>query len=92
MRFSDKALSSGQRFAARVEYHGGHYHGWQAQPHLAVATVQEEVEAALGKVAEAPVSTICAGRTDTGVHGYGQLIHFDDHVARRVETGNLGLN
>ncbi len=92
MRFSDKALSSGQRFAARVEYHGGHYHGWQAQPHLAVATVQEEVEAALGKVAEAPVSTICAGRTDTGVHGYGQIIHFDAPAARSVKAWTLGVN
>jgi len=43
LRLSDELLPTGQRLAARVEYHGGHYHGWQAQTHLSVATVQEEV-------------------------------------------------
>ena len=42
LRFSDEALASGTRVAARIEYHGGGYHGWQAQPHLNVATVQGE--------------------------------------------------
>ena len=40
-------MSVGARIAARIEYHGGHYHGWQAQPHLSVPTVQEALEAAL---------------------------------------------
>mgnify|MGYP001405901904 CR=1 FL=1 len=34
-RLSNQPLRAGQRIAARIEYHGGHYHGWQAQPHLA---------------------------------------------------------
>ena len=46
-RLSNQPLRAGQRMAARVEYHGGHYHGWQAQPHLAVPTVQEALEEAL---------------------------------------------
>jgi Pseudouridylate synthase len=37
-------LVPGTRVAARIEYHGGDYYGWQAQPHLAVATVQETLE------------------------------------------------
>jgi len=85
-------LPNGQRFAARVEYHGGHYHGWQAQPHLAVATVQQEVEVALGKVAGCLVRTICAGRTDTGVHGFGQIIHFDAPTTRSVKAWTMGTN
>ncbi|GIR83165.1 MAG: hypothetical protein CM15mP84_09130 [Cellvibrionales bacterium] len=44
-------LGSGTRVAARIEYHGGGYHGWQAQPHLDVATVQETLEEALSSVA-----------------------------------------
>ena len=92
MRLSDQALPRGQRLAARVEYHGGHYHGWQAQPHLVIATVQEEVELALSKVAGEAVRTICAGRTDTGVHGFGQIIHFDAPVARSVKAWSMGAN
>jgi len=53
-RLSNQPLKAGQRIAARIEYHGGHYHGWQAQPHLAVPTVQETLEAALQKIAGVP--------------------------------------
>jgi tRNA pseudouridine38-40 synthase len=92
VRLSDQALPPGQRFAARVEYHGGHYHGWQSQPHLPVSTVQEEVEAALARVANVPVRTVCAGRTDAGVHGFGQIIHFDAPTQRSVKAWTLGTN
>ena len=92
MRLSEELLPAGQRLAARVEYHGGDYHGWQAQPHLAVATVQETLEAALGEVAGQAVGTICAGRTDTGVHGFGQIIHFDAPVERSKKAWLMGTN
>ena len=80
LRFSDDALVPGTRVAARIEYHGGDYHGWQAQPHLAVATVQDTLETALSSIAGVSVTSTCAGRTDTGVHGFSQIIHFDDPV------------
>lgn len=92
MRLSDQVLPAGQRFAARVEYHGGHYHGWQSQPHLPVATVQEAVESALGMVASEAVRSVCAGRTDTGVHGFGQIIHFDAPAPRSVKAWSMGAN
>ena len=92
MRLPDEVLASGTRVAARIEYHGGHYHGWQAQPHLQVATAQETLEKALGTVAGTPVSTTCAGRTDTGVHGFAQIIHFDDPVGRSVKAWVMGGN
>jgi len=92
LRLSDELLPTGQRLAARVEYHGGHYHGWQAQTHLSVATVQEEVESALGTVAGTSVRIICAGRTDTGVHGFGQIIHFDAPVQRSPKAWCIGAN
>ena len=92
MRFSDEALVPGTRVAARIEYHGGGYHGWQAQPHLDVATVQETLEEALSSVAGVSVTTTCAGRTDTGVHGYSQVIHFDDPAGRSIKAWVLGTN
>ena len=92
MRLPDEALASGTRVAARIEYHGGHYHGWQTQPHLQISTAQETLENALGTVAGTPVSTTCAGRTDTGVHGFAQIIHFDDPVGRSVKAWVMGGN
>ena len=62
---SDVPFHSGQRVAARVEYHGGHFHGWQAQTKLSCPTVQGAVEEALGQIACERVATVCAGRTDT---------------------------
>lgn len=82
----------GTRFALRVEYHGGHFHGWQAQPHLDCDTVQESLEAALSAIAAQPVKTLCAGRTDTGVHGHGQVVHFDDPVGRSAKAWVMGGN
>ena len=90
--FSSEPLSPGTRVAARVEYNGRDFSGWQAQPHLDVATVQETLESALSSIAVAPVSTTCAGRTDAGVHGFGQIIHFDDPVGRSPKAWIMGVN
>ena len=92
MRLSDSLLSPGARVAARIEYHGGHYHGWQAQPHLSVPTVQEALEASLQEIAGVSVRTTCAGRTDTGVHGFAQVVHFDDPVGRSLKAWVMGTN
>ncbi|MBN7798666.1 tRNA pseudouridine(38-40) synthase TruA [Parahaliea mediterranea] len=85
-------LAAGARVACRIEYDGGHYSGWQAQPHLEVATVQQTLEAALGRVANTEVRVHCAGRTDTGVHGFAQVVHFDPPVARSPKAWVLGTN
>ena len=47
---------------------------------------------ALSSVAGVSVTTTCAGRTDTGVHGYSQVIHFDDPVGRSIKAWVLGTN
>lgn len=92
MRFSDAPLAPGSRVAARVEYHGGHYHGWQAQPHLSIPTVQEALERALSEISGEAIKTTCAGRTDTGVHGFAQVVHFDDPVGRSLKAWVMGTN
>ncbi|MFB9885392.1 tRNA pseudouridine(38-40) synthase TruA [Balneatrix alpica] len=79
------------RVALGVEYDGSQFHGWQAQK-FAVASVQAELEAALSKVAAEPISVICAGRTDTGVHASEQVVHFDTHVTRDMRAWILGTN
>ena len=69
------------RVALGIEYDGSAFHGWQAQQD-GVRTVQTELEAALAKVANHPLRVVCAGRTDTGVHALGQVVHFDTEAQR----------
>ena len=79
-----------QRFAAGVAYMGGEVHGWQKQPQH--PSVQECVETALSKVANHTISTVCAGRTDQGVHALGQIIHFDSKSKRTPTQWRQGAN
>jgi tRNA pseudouridine38-40 synthase len=78
------------RIAALVEYDGTDYAGWQSQSHS--ASLQDEVERAIGFVAGAPIRAVCAGRTDSGVHAVGQVIHFDSPAARTPRAWVLGAN
>jgi tRNA pseudouridine38-40 synthase len=79
------------RIALGIEYDGRAFKGWQVQRH-AVRTVQGELERALGAVAAHPVRVVCAGRTDTGVHATGQVVHFDTTAERSARNWVLGAN
>ena len=68
------------RIALGVTYRGTAYNGWQSQP--GGKTVQDHLEHALSRFAGQGVRTICAGRTDTGVHGLNQVVHFDTELVR----------
>ena len=64
------------RLRLDLAYDGTAFHGWAAQPQL--RTVQGTLEAALAQVLRVPeAATTCAGRTDTGVHARGQVVHLD---------------
>lgn len=78
------------KIALGVEYCGQHYHGWQKQPDA--LNVQGHVELALSNVADDLVEIVCAGRTDTGVHGLGQVVHFKSTVMRTNRAWVLGAN
>jgi len=80
-----------QRIALGVEYDGRDFSGWQAQKE-GVVTVQGAVERALSKVANGPVSVVCAGRTDSGVHAAEQIVHFDTVVERTNRSWVYGAN
>jgi tRNA pseudouridine38-40 synthase len=85
-------FAAGERIALAVEYDGSGFFGWQAQRNLRLPTVQESLETALGKIAATPISVVCAGRTDTGVHASHQVVHFDSPVARTEKAWVLGGN
>jgi tRNA pseudouridine38-40 synthase len=78
------------RVALGLEYDGTGFAGWQSQ--RSARGVQSLVEAALSPVAAEPVSLICAGRTDAGVHAFGQVVHFDTHARRSARAWVLGAN
>ncbi len=65
------------RWRIDVRYDGGRFHGWARQDGL--RTVQGVLEEALGVVLRLPErpAVTCAGRTDTGVHARGQVVHVD---------------
>lgn len=62
-----------------VAYDGSGFHGFAAQP--GQRTVAGEMAAAIAKVVGHPVEISCAGRTDAGVHAWGQVVHTDVSVA-----------
>ncbi|MCG8393901.1 MAG: tRNA pseudouridine(38-40) synthase TruA [Pseudomonadales bacterium] len=79
------------RIALGIEYDGTEFRGWQTQQ-PGVRTVQECLEKALSKVANHPVTVICAGRTDAGVHGTGQVVHFESDAPREMKSWIMGTN
>jgi len=78
------------RIAAIVEYDGSRFCGWQLQDD--VRTVQGVVEQAVSSVANESIRVITAGRTDTGVHATGQVIHFDTLAERNSRSWLRGIN
>lgn len=79
------------RIALGIEYNGSRYCGWQMQSQ-GTRTVQHEIEKALSIVADHTVQVICAGRTDTGVHATGQVVHFDTPARRQLKAWVMGVN
>ena len=78
------------RVALGIEYDGTSYNGWQRQRNG--LGVQQRLEDALAVVANEPIDVICAGRTDTGVHASGQVVHFDTLADRSERGWLLGAN
>lgn len=67
------------RSKAVLEYDGTAYRGWQRQSDA--PSIQQACEGALSRVLERATRVVAAGRTDTGVHARGQVVHFD-HAGR----------
>ena len=78
------------RLALGIAYRGVAYRGWQSQPDG--RTVQDHLERALSRFADQPVRTLCAGRTDTGVHALNQVVHLDTELDRTDFSWMRGCN
>jgi tRNA pseudouridine38-40 synthase len=89
-RAAQAAPLSVRRLALGLSYNGAAYQGWQSQP--TGRTVQDHLERALSKFVGAPVSTLCAGRTDAGVHALQQVVHLDVAVEREAFSWVRGTN
>ncbi|BDT72934.1 tRNA pseudouridine synthase A [Comamonadaceae bacterium OS-4] len=78
------------RIVLGVSYNGQGYQGWQSQS--SGLTIQDKLEHALGTFTAQRVSTLCAGRTDAGVHGLMQVVHFDTLLERDTYSWIRGTN
>lgn len=79
-----------RRYALCVAYDGAGFPGWQTQP--SGTAVQDVLERALSSIAGEPVPTVCAGRTDAGVHGLMQVVHFQTSAVRPASAWVRGVN
>ena len=79
------------RVALGIEYNGSRFHGFQSQP-SGVTTVQQCLDSALSTIADETVITVCAGRTDAGVHATNQVVHFDTLAQRSDNAWLRGAN
>jgi len=73
-----------------IEYDGTHYHGWQCQPNA--MTVQETLQRSIEKILDHPIKIYASGRTDAGVHAFGQVINFFTEKTIGLESLAKGLN
>ena len=89
-RVSGLPATPEMRIALGLSYAGQAYQGWQSQP--SGQTVQDKLEQALQAFACEPVQTLCAGRTDAGVHGLMQVVHFDTPLERDPFSWVRGTN
>jgi tRNA pseudouridine38-40 synthase len=78
------------RIALGMEYHGSAFCGWQTQP--SGCAVQDALERALTEIAGEKTATVCAGRTDAGVHALAQVVHFDTGAERPESAWLRGTN
>lgn len=79
------------RVKATVAYDGTNFAGYQFQPKM--RTVQSEIDKALRKLHKDPaIYSVASGRTDAGVHAWGQVIHFDTPLDLELDRWQMALN
>lgn len=78
------------RIKLTLDYVGSRYHGWQLQP--GKDTVQKRLEDALSKLCGEEIHVVASGRTDSGVHAFGQVVHFDTTTSYDIVAYHRGTN
>jgi len=79
-----------KNFKITIEYDGTFYHGWQRQKNE--RTIQEEIEKALFTMTGEKTVLTASGRTDAGVHAFGQVANFHSNTDLSAEAFQNGLN
>ncbi len=79
-----------KNFKIIIEYDGTNYHGWQRQTEE--PTIQREIENALMTITRQRVTLTGSGRTDAGVHAFGQVANFCCDTTLKPEVFQKGLN
>lgn len=79
-----------RRIAVTVQYDGTAFNGWQAQP--GGRTVQVEIEKAIRILLKEDTRVVASGRTDSGVHALGQVVHFDSDSDISLQRLCIGMN
>ena len=75
-------------YLLKVEYDGTDYSGWQYQKNS--KSIQEKIEKTLSKILKLKIRIIGAGRTDKGVHAFGQYANFK--INKKIENKKKFLN
>jgi tRNA pseudouridine38-40 synthase len=83
----DKSI---KRVLCTVMYHGAHYSGWQVQDDK--QTIQSTIQTVLSRMHHHPVKIVGSGRTDAGVHAFGQCFHFDTDLNLTEERWLVAIN
>ena len=70
-----------------IEYDGKHFNGWQKQPNK--LNIQGEIERAIGEITGETIELIASGRTDAGVHAWGQVANFK--TESKIPTSKIAI-
>ena len=73
-----------------IEYDGKEFNGWQKQPDK--LNIQGNIEKAIEAVTKQPVDLNASGRTDAGVHAYGQVANFKTNSTIPIEKMAIAIN
>lgn len=73
-----------------IEYDGTNMSGWQVQPNA--RSVQGDIEKVLSLLTKEKIKIIGAGRTDAGVHAYGQVANFHTEGELDIQKLHRSLN
>ncbi|HQL82970.1 MAG TPA: tRNA pseudouridine(38-40) synthase TruA [Spirochaetota bacterium] len=87
---SPRPAARSRRIAITVQYDGSAFNGWQAQ--LGGRTVQDEIEKAIRVLLKEETRVVASGRTDSGVHALGQVVHFNTDSDISLQRLCIGMN
>ena len=73
-----------------IEYDGKEFNGWQKQPNK--LNIQGELEKVIGEITKEQIDLIGSGRTDAGVHSWGQVANFKTNSTIPIDKIAIAIN